>query len=336
MATLLTGGTGYIGSHIASVLLDRQAEVVIADNLSNSSEDVIANLRTLHPEANLNFVKGDVTDSSFLSDVFNKHQIDSVIHLAGYKAVKESVEQPTKYYRNNIDSSLTLLEVMATHNVTKLIFSSSATVYGNAPIPYVETMLIGHGIPHPYGQTKFMIEQILEDTCVAEAKNQFTSLRYFNPIGAHHSGLLGESPSGVPNNLMPYIQQVATGERDELHVFGNDYPTPDGTCLRDYVHVMDVAEAHVAALSKLKDGYSAYNIGTGKATSVLELIQAFERTNNLQIPYAIDKRRDGDLAEFYADVSLATSELAWKASRSIEDACRDSWNFIKQMKDKTS
>lgn len=332
MATLLTGGAGYIGSHIASVLLARQNEVVIVDNLSNSNQDVIANLRALHKDASLRFYSGDITNKEFLDELFNKHNIDSVVHLAGYKSVKESVEQPTKYYRNNIDSTLTLLEVMTDHNVTRLIFSSSATVYGDAPIPYVESMQIGHGIPHPYGQTKFMIEQILQDTCVAEPNNQFTSLRYFNPIGAHKSGLLGEQPSGIPNNLMPYIQQVAAGEREKLHVFGDDYSTPDGSCLRDYIHVMDVAEAHVAALNALQSGYSAYNIGTGTATSVLELIQAFEHSNDVDIPYVVDERRDGDLAEFYADVSLAASELNWQASRTIEEACRDSWNFINSLR----
>ena len=336
MTILLTGGTGYIGSHIASVLLSKQHKVVIIDNLSNSSKEAVTRLLNLHPGADLQFIQGDVANKKLLEDVFAMHQIDGVIHLAGYKAVKESVEQPVKYYRNNIDSSLTLLEVMAAHDVTKLIFSSSATVYGNAPIPYIENTEIGHGISHPYGQTKFMIEQMLRDMCKAEPKNYFTSLRYFNPIGAHPSGLLGEYPSGIPNNLMPYVQQVAAGERSELHIFGNDYPTPDGTCLRDYVHVMDVAEAHIAALGKLKEGYSAYNIGTGQAVSVLGIVTAFENANDVSIPYVIDARRDGDLAEFYADVSLAADELGWHATRTIDDACRDSWNFTKHLMDTKS
>lgn len=336
MTILLTGGTGYIGSHIASVLLSKQYKVVIVDNLSNSTEDVVNNLLSLHLDADLHFIKGDVANKQQLDEIFSKQQIDAVIHLAGYKAVKESVSQPTKYYRNNIDSSLTLLEVMAAHDVTKLIFSSSATVYGSAAMPYDETMQIGQNITNPYGQTKFMIEQILKDACTADPKNKFTSLRYFNPIGAHPSGLLGEQPSDIPNNLMPYIQQVASGELKELHVFGDDYPTPDGTCLRDYIHVMDLAEAHVAALGKLQNGYAAYNIGTGKATSVLELMQAFEHVNDVSIPYVIDTRRSGDLAECYADTSLATAKLDWRASKTIEDACRDSWNFTNKLMDKKS
>ncbi len=336
MAVLLTGGTGYIGTHVASVLLDNGYSVVIVDNLSNSSKDVIAALKSLHSNAILTFIKGDVCDRQLLDEVFSKHQISGVIHLAGYKAVKESVEQPINYYRNNIDSSLTLLEIMAAHNVTKLIFSSSATVYGNEPTPYVESMEIGHGITNPYGQTKFIIEQILQDACLADLKNEFTSLRYFNPIGAHPSGLLGEQPSDIPNNLMPYIQQVASGKLKELHVFGDDYPTPDGTCIRDYVHVMDVAEAHVAALSMQQKGYAAYNIGTGKGTSVIELLKAFEQASNQPVPYVVDDRRDGDLAECYADTSLATARLGWQASRTIEDACRDSWNFINKLMDNRS
>ncbi len=334
MTILLTGGTGYIGSHIASVLLSKQHKVVIIDNLSNSSKEVVTRLLSLHPGADLQFIQGDVANKKLLEDVFAMHQIDGVIHLAGYKAVKESVDQPLLYYRNNIDTTLTLLETLKDHITTKLIFSSSATVYGDAPIPYQETMQIGSGITHPYGKTKFMIEEILKDTCAANLVSQVASLRYFNPIGAHPSGLLGEHPTDVPNNLMPYIQDVATGKRDKLHIFGDDYPTPDGTCLRDYIHVMDVADAHVKALEHSKSGYSAYNIGTGRATSVMELIKAFEQVNGVAIPYAVDGRRDGDLAEFYADVSLANSEFGWQASRTIEDACRDSWNFTKHLMEK--
>ncbi len=336
MTILLAGGAGYIGSHVASVLLEQDHHVIIIDDLSNSTDEVILNLRTLHPNASIEFIEGDVSNKQLLIELFANQQIDGVIHLAGYKSVKESVEEPLKYYRNNLAATLALLEIMSHYNVTNLVFSSSATVYGDAPVPYVEDMTLGNGITHPYGKTKFMIEQILQDICVADQNSKFVSLRYFNPIGAHPSGLLGESPTDTPNNLMPYIQNVASGKQSELHVFGNDYPTPDGSCIRDYVHVMDVAEAHVAALNHSNSRYSAYNIGTGKGISVLELIEVFEEVNQLQIPYTIDGRRSGDIAEFYADVSLAASALNWRASRSIEDACRDSWHFTKKLMESKS
>jgi UDP-glucose 4-epimerase len=259
--------------------------------------------------------------------VFQEQKFDAAVHSAGLKAVGESTQKPLLYYRTNIDATLSLLETMDTYNVYKLIFSSSATVYGSAPIPYVETSITGQGITNPYGQTKYMIEQILCDTAAANLANQFIILRFFNPVGAHSSGRIGEHPEGAPNNLMPYIAQVATGTREKLLVFGNTYDTVDGTGVRDYIHVVDLAKGHLAALNHIAPGISVFNLGSGKGTSVLELVHAFEKASGKTIPYEIVAPRPGDLPEYYADASKALSELGWKTEKTIEDACADSWRW---------
>lgn len=325
MNILVTGGAGYIGSHTVVELLKNNHTVVV-DDLSNSSEEVLKRVEKLANKP-VEFYKFSLQDSDKLNEVFKKHAIDAVIHFAGLKAVGESVEKPLLYYRNNLDSTLTLLETMKEHGVKKLVFSSSATVYGSADTPYAEDSQTGVGVTNPYGQTKYMIEQILRDVARSDDTNEFTILRYFNPIGAHPSGEIGEYPDGAPNNLMPYITQVATGAREKLTVFGNDYPTPDGTGVRDYIHVMDIAEGHMAALEKSKPGISIYNLGTGRGSSVLDLIQAFESASGKKIPYEVLSRRPGDLPEYYASADKAASELGWRAKRSIEEACRDSWNW---------
>ena len=325
MNILVTGGAGYIGSHTVVELL-KNDHVVVVDDLSNSSEAAIKRVEKITGKP-VQFYKFDTRDATKLDEVFTRHAIDAVIHFAGLKAVGESVAEPLRYYRTNLDSTLTLLEIMKKHDIKKLVFSSSATVYGSAEIPYTEDSQTGVGITNPYGQTKYMIEQILTDVAKADDTNEFTILRYFNPIGAHTSGEIGEYPDGLPNNLMPYITQVATGQREKLMVFGDDYPTVDGTGVRDYVHVMDLAEGHVAALEHSKPGISVYNLGTGNGTSVLELVHAFEAASGQNIPYEIAPRRDGDLPEYYAKADKAATDLAWKATRSIEEACRDSWNW---------
>ncbi len=328
MNILVTGGAGYIGSHTVVALLQEQTDhhVTIVDNLSNSSAEVIARIQKITGKP-VDFHKADLRDTSTIDALFKTQAFDAVIHFAGLKAVGESVEKPLYYYRNNIDSTLSLLEVMDAYDVRKLIFSSSATVYGTADIPYTEESPTGQGITNPYGQTKYFIEQILRDTVQADGRNEFTILRYFNPIGAHESGLIGEYPEGKPNNLMPYITQVATGAREKLLVFGDDYDTIDGTGVRDYVHVVDLANSHVAALRHGLPGLSVYNLGTGKGTSVLELVRAFEKASGKKIPYEIVDRRPGDLPEYYAAVKKASVELDWTATRTVEKACEDSWRW---------
>jgi UDP-glucose 4-epimerase len=326
MKVLVTGGAGYIGSHTVVELLAADHEVVIVDNFSNSSPKVLRRLQKITGET-LPFYEVDVRDSKSLEKIFNQNNFDAAIHFAGLKAVGESVKQPLEYYRNNLDSTLSLLETMKQHSVQKLVFSSSATVYGTAKIPYIETHTTGVGIPSPYGQAKYMIEQILRDSAASNEAWQITALRYFNPIGAHESGLIGEDPIGIPNNLMPFVSQVASGQREYLSVFGNDYPTPDGTCIRDYLHVVDLAKGHVAALEKTKPGFDAINLGSGKGTSVLELVKAFQNATGQKVPYKIAPRREGDLPEFYADATKAAHQLGWKTEKSIEDACRDSWRW---------
>ncbi len=326
MQILVTGGAGYIGSHTIIELIKNNHSVVVVDNIANSNAESIRRIEKIVNQP-ITFYKADLRDKSMLQEIFDKHTIDAVIHIAGLKAVGESVDKPLVYYRTNIDSALTLLETMQEYNVKKLVFSSSATVYGSAPFPYTESHAIGQGITNPYGRTKYFIEEILNDVAKTDETLEFTALRYFNPIGAHESGLIGEDPKGVPNNIMPYISQVASGRREKLSVFGNDYDTPDGTCIRDYIHVMDVAKGHVAALMGLSTGYHAYNLGSGKGTSVLELIHAFESATGRGIPYEIAPRREGDLDEFYADASKAKRELGWQVEKTIEDACRDSWNW---------
>ena len=325
---LLPGGAGFIGSHVAAELLQRDFNVVIVDDLSNARPDVIDRLEKITGRRPV-FYQADMADRAALEAVFSAHPIDAVIHFAGFKAVGESVQKPVAYYRNNLDTTLTLLETMAAHGVKRLIFSSSATVYGmENPVPYTEDMPRG-ACTNPYGWTKSMIEQILSDACVADPALSVVCLRYFNPVGAHESGLIGEMPNGIPNNLMPYITQVAVGIRKELSVFGNDYPTPDGTGVRDFIHVVDLAKGHVAAIDYVNQhtGWEAINLGTGKGTSVLELVHAFETANGVEVPYRIAPRRSGDLAFCYANVDKAERLLGWRAEKTVEDMCRDSWRW---------
>lgn len=300
--------------------------MVVVDNLSNSSAEVMSRLATITGQE-IPLHVFDLQDKPQLDTLFAAEHFDAVIHFAGLKAVGESTEKPLSYYRNNIDSTLALLEVMDAHDVRKLVFSSSATVYGSAPIPYVETHPTGQGVTNPYGQTKYMIEQILRDVAAAQPKNEFSILRYFNPVGAHESSLIGEHPAGIPNNIMPFITQVAAGTREKLSIFGNDYDTPDGTCRRDYIHVVDLARGHVAALEHLQTGATAYNLGSGSATSILELVKAFERATSRTIPYQFAQRRAGDLPEFYADASKAARELGWRTEKSLKEACADAWRW---------
>lgn len=326
MHILVTGGTGYIGSHTVIELIENGHSVVIVDNLSNSSRSVIGQIKTI-TDVEVPLYVFDVENTKRLDELFSNSTFDAVIHFAGLKAVGESVTKPLHYYRTNLDSSLSLLEVMKNHNVPTLVFSSSATVYGNAPIPYSESSPAGQGITNPYGQTKYMIEQFMADQAASWPEAKFVSLRYFNPVGAHESGLIGEKPNGVPNNLMPFIAQVASGEREKLMIFGDDYPTIDGTGVRDYIHVSDLAKGHLAALEKATLGFTAYNLGSGKGTSVLELVQAFEAANGIKIPYEIAPRRAGDLPEYYADATKARTKLSWSTQESIEDMCRDTWRW---------
>ena len=325
---LLTGGAGYIGSHTAAALQAVGRSVVIADDLSNSEERVVARLGQISGTVPA-FYQVDVADRAALRRVFAEQDISAVIHFAGYKAVGESVQKPLMYYRNNLDTSLSLLETMAEFGCKTLIFSSSATVYGTEnPVPYVETMPTG-GCTNPYGWTKHMIEQILRDAAAADPELRVVLLRYFNPIGAHESGLLGEKPNGIPNNLMPYITQVAAGIRDHLNVFGNDYPTPDGTGVRDYIHVCDLAEGHLRALeyAEAHRGAEAFNLGTGVGYSVLDVVHAFERANELSIPLVFAPRRAGDLPAYWADPEKAARLLHWRTRRGLEQMCADSWRW---------
>lgn len=326
MNILVTGGAGYIGSHTAVLLLSQGHDVIIVDNLVNSRPEVIRRIETISQKP-VPFYELDLVDKKQLDTIFDEHSIDAVIHFAALKAVGESVADPLQYYRNNIDSTLSLLEIMQARGVKKLVFSSSATVYGSAQVPYDESYQTGIGITNPYGKTKFFIEEILKDAAHADAENEFTLLRYFNPIGAHPSGLIGEQPQGVPNNIMPYITQVAVGTRPLLTIFGNDYDTPDGTAIRDYIHVDDLADGHLAALTHSQPGISIYNLGSGHGTSVLELVHAFETASGKTIPHEFAARRSGDLPEYYAKVSKAATALGWRAKRTIEDGCRDSWNW---------
>ena len=324
---LLTGGAGFIGSHIAVELLQRDYNVVIADDLSNARPDVPERIRQITGRAPA-FYHMDAADRPALDRVFREHPIAAAVHLAGYKAVGESVQKPLAYYRNNLDTTLALLDVMADHGVHRLIFSSSATVYGDAPAPCREDMPTG-GCTNPYAWTKLMIEQILRDAAKADPALSAVCLRYFNPLGAHESGLIGELPNGIPNNLMPYITQTAAGIRPELTVFGNDYPTPDGTGVRDYIHVVDLARGHVAALefSRTSPGWEAINLGTGRGSSVLEIVETFQRVNGVAVPYRIGPRRAGDLPTCYAATDKAARLLHWHAEKDLADMCRDAWRW---------
>lgn len=328
---LVTGGAGYIGSHTCVALLEAGYEVVVADNLCNSKADTIDRIKEITGKK-VTFYKVDVTDEEAVDRLFSKHHFDGVIHFAGLKAVGESVEKPLLYYYNNTVSTMILSKVCLKHKVTKFVFSSSATVYGENKVPFEETMEL-LSATNPYGETKAISERILTDVAKANPDFEVSLLRYFNPVGAHESGLIGEAPTGIPNNLMPYITQVAKGKLEKLKVFGNDYPTIDGTGVRDYIHVVDLAEGHVAALGKLTPGVHIYNLGTGQGTSVLQLVHTFEEANGIKIPYEIVSRRPGDIAECFADASKAKRELGWTAKKDIFQMCRDAWNFEKNYKD---
>jgi UDP-glucose 4-epimerase len=330
MSILVTGGAGYIGSHTVLVLLQSGFDVVVFDNLSNSSVTPIERVAML-ADRQVHFIEGDIRDIDSLNSLFQKFSIDAVIHFAGLKAVGESVQRSTEYYDVNVGGTTKLLLAMLHAGVSKIVFSSSATIYGSeATTPYIEHL--GRGTTsNPYGTSKAMIEQVLEDHAFAYSDWSIALLRYFNPIGAHESGLIGEDPLGIPNNLMPFMAQVAVGRREKLSVFGGDYPTPDGTCRRDYLHVMDLAEGHVKALEYLdKPGCSAFNLGTGSPLSVLEMISAFELETGVKIPFEIASRRDGDLAEFWADPSKANKQLGWIAKRSLKDMMADTWRWQSQ------
>ncbi len=330
MNILLTGGAGYIGSHTCIELINAGHTAVIADNLCNSKRESINRVEKI-TGAKIPFYEIDVRDKEALSKVFEENSIDAVIHFAGLKAVGESCEIPLQYYSNNIDSTLILLEVMKKYNCHNIVFSSSATVYGIPErVPLVETMPTS--CTNPYGWTKLMIEQILTDVAKADPELSVVLLRYFNPIGAHESGTIGENPNGIPNNLMPYITQVAIGKLPQLGVFGDDYKTHDGTGVRDYIHVVDLAKGHVKAIdyAAKNKGTEVVNLGTGTGYSVLDIVKAFEKVNNVEIPYAIKPRRSGDIAECYADPTKAFEKLGWKAEKTLEDMCRDSWRWQKQ------
>lgn len=328
MNVLLAGGAGYIGTHTCVELISAGHDVVIADNFSNSCPEAVARVEEITGKK-IPLYEADVCDKSAVDKIFSENKIDAVIHFAGLKAVGESCEKPVEYYRNNIDSTLTLLETMKKYGVNNFIFSSSATVYGTPKtVPLVETMPTGTPT-NPYGWTKLMMEQILTDTANANPDMSIVILRYFNPIGAHESGRIGEDPNGIPNNLMPYITQVAAGRLKKLGVFGNDYPTHDGTGVRDYIHVVDLAKGHVRAIdySAVHKGTEIFNLGTGTGYSVLDIVNAFIKVNNIDIPYDIKPRRAGDIAECYADASKARDVLGWTAEKNLDDMCRDSWNW---------
>lgn len=334
MKILVTGGAGYIGSHTVVELLNNNHEVIIVDNFSNSKPEVLENIKKITGK-DFKFYQEDLINKEKMNQIFEENQIDAVIDFAAFKAVGESTKIPVKYYINNVSTILFLLEIMENHNVKKLVFSSSATVYGTPDnVPINEESKTGD-TTNPYGTSKFFVEKILKDLYAADNSWDIAILRYFNPVGAHESGLIGEEPVGIPANLMPFITKVAKGELEELKVFGNDYDTEDGTGVRDYIHVVDLAIAHEKALEKLikeEKGLYIYNIGTGKGYSVLEMIQAFEKANNLTIKYQITERRPGDIAKCYSDTKKAEKELGFVAKKSLEDMCKDSWNFEKNLK----
>jgi UDP-glucose 4-epimerase len=324
---LVTGGTGYIGSHTVVELLAAGNEVVILDNLSNSRKEVVDRIETIagrRPE----FVEGDIGDAHVLDELFGRYRFSAVIHFAGLKAVGESVSKPLEYYENNVHGSMVLFRAMMRHGVKRIVFSSSATVYGDPEsLPIREDAALR--ATNPYGRTKLMIEEILEDIVRAQPDWQVATLRYFNPIGAHKSGQIGEAPNGTPNNLLPYVAQVATGALANLRIFGNDYPTPDGTGVRDYIHVVDLALGHLKALDHLRShsGLHVYNLGTGHGYSVLEIVRAFEQASGRTVPYQITTRRPGDIASCYANAEKALKELGWKAERGLEEMCADAWRW---------
>lgn len=334
MAILVTGGAGFIGSHTAVELLNSGKEIVMIDDFSNSKIEAVENVKKITGK-DFKFYEMNYLDREKLEKVFEENKIDSVINFAGFKAVGESVKEPLKYYYNNISGAIVLLQTMEKFGVKKFVFSSSATVYGDPEkVPLTESSPIG-GTTNPYGTTKLYIEQILKDLYKADNSWDICILRYFNPVGAHESGLIGEEPQGIPNNLMPYIVRVASGELEQLSVFGNDYNTPDGTGVRDYIHVVDLAKGHVKAIEKLdkeSNGLYIYNLGTGNGVSVLDMVKAFEKSTGKKISYKIAPRREGDIASCFADVKKAEEELGWKAQKSLEDMCKDSWNYIVKKK----
>ena len=328
MKILVTGGAGYIGSHTVLELLSAGYEVVAVDNLCNSKETALDRVAEITGKP-IAFHEADIRDEAYLDEIFANNEIDAVIHFAGLKAVGESVEKPMAYYDNNINGTLRLCEVMAKHGVKRIVFSSSATVYGDPhTVPILEDF--PRSATNPYGRTKLMIEDILSDFANSDEEWAVTLLRYFNPVGAHASGWIGEDPSGIPNNLMPYISQVAVGKLEKLRVFGDDYDTPDGTGVRDYIHVVDLAKGHLAALQNLKQGVSVYNLGTGRGYSVLEMVNAFGKASGKEIPYEIVARRSGDIASCYADTAKAEKELGWKAEKSLEEICASAWKWQSQ------
>lgn len=329
MSILVTGGAGYIGSHTVVELLNKGEDLVIVDNFVNSKPEVLDRIKKITGK-DFKFYEVDILDEEGLSKVFEENDIESVIHFAGLKAVGESVVKPIEYYHNNITGTLVLLKLMKKYNCNRIVFSSSATVYGTPErVPLTEDCKTG-GTTNPYGTTKLFIEQILQDVYVANNNFSVALLRYFNPIGAHESGLIGEDPNDIPNNLMPYITGVASGKLEILNVFGNDYPTKDGTGVRDYIHVVDLAKGHLKALDKIRKepGVQIYNLGTGNGYSVLDIVNTFQRVNNIEVKYRIAPRRPGDIAECYADPTKAKRELGWVAEKGIEEMCKDSWNFI--------
>lgn len=329
MTILLTGGTGYIGSHTAAALIQEGYDVALIDNLSNSSMDVVKQLETLVGKE-VPFILGDLRNPGDIEIAFMECDIDCVIHFAGLKAVGESVKMPDLYYANNVGGTTNLVKAMTRHGVKKIVFSSSATVYGDpTSTPIKEDFPLS--ATNPYGKTKLAIERMLTDAAQKDPTWQVCLLRYFNPVGAHISGLLGENPKGVPNNLMPYIQQVAAGQRECLSIFGKDYPTPDGTGVRDYIHVCDLAEGHLSALKHLSPGVQIYNLGTGNGVSVLEMVRAFEEATGIPIPTEFAHRREGDVAVCFASPDKARAELGWRATRTIEDMCKDAWNFYRKL-----
>ena len=334
---LLTGGLGFIGSHTAVELSQQGKPIILVDNLSNSNLDVFFKIQRL-ATCDVIFYQADILDTEKMQDIFTKHDIDSVIHFAAYKAVNYSLQKPLDYYHNNITGLITILNLCLKNNVNHFVFSSSATVYGSATTPFNETSPVGTGITNPYGQTKYMAETILLDVCNAHPPLQCTCLRYFNPVGAHPSGLLGENPNGIPSNLMPYIIRVAAKHNNivdlgeayhELSIFGGDYQTNDGTCIRDFIHVCDLAKAHVCSIRESQGGYQVYNVGTGLGTSVLELVSTFQRVNQVQVPFTIKQRREGDRDIVYCDASKLKRVLGWKPEKSLEEICKDAWRFAK-------
>ncbi|WP_431223024.1 UDP-glucose 4-epimerase GalE [Serratia sp. L9] len=330
MAILVTGGAGYIGSHTVLALLEQGEDVVVLDNLSNSSEESLHRVAQLAGKAAV-FYQGDIQDAECLSRIFAGHTISAVIHFAGLKAVGESTRKPLEYYQNNVSGTLVLLDAMRRAGVHQFIFSSSATVYGTPEqVPLVETSRVG-GTTNPYGTSKLMVEQILQDFAKAEPAFSITALRYFNPVGAHESGRIGEDPNGIPNNLLPYISQVAIGKLEKLSIFGDDYPTPDGTGIRDYIHVMDLAEGHLKAIDHIADqkGFTVYNLGTGKGYSVLDMLHSFENASGCKVAYQIVPRREGDIAECWSNPALAAEKLGWHAKRDLAAMMRDTWNWQK-------